>query len=921
MPINPELSRRIFAFASPALLKPLLNDGPDRPLRQRLQADFVEQVVVVGPGDKHNRAISAGRDAADAVRSLIRVQLPSTDIGVDIFAGRDAGPSIQAFQGDALAAIFLATTLLASDSKKFGAPELDGIIRIATSVSPAGVMMRDVLLDPRRQPAPRDPPRGIPGVPGVPGIPPDLLKEAERIRQQGCGAAVAKAMGQWGRTIRAWTPRYIDDAIGEIKPQDGCAGEELRISGRGFGNSSADRTVVFTADGGRMVGTPAANILEWKDTLIRLIIPAGAIRGPIGIIVDAPGAEQTPAQAAAAVLADVQACFGPAALGQMQTTLDRFKIPPVFPPVAQANGANLFAGGPPVIDYFTVLPSRTLSPDCTIQLSWKVIGATAIEIVARDVPGSAQQELPAKPGPLPFPVGSVSLAVPGTRAWKGQYVLRAFNRCTGRDNPREHPIDLEMVFRKGLALGGGGSRGDFQAGALNYLYNVKGYRPDAIAGTSVGAINAVELAMGDDAAGNAVNRLLAWWSGLADETSMWAEEPWLAALKPAARKLLRSISIEGVLALPYTAIADGLLIADIIAAWNGAGPRGPLAIFNLSPIENLMNAAFGGNGQARINKAGIKVRLIAVSLETGELVMMTETGGVLALGPAPSRPPAVPPAAPSATPFIDGAIASATMPCVFPARRLGDHMCVDGGVKEVIPVQVAVNDLGCNQVFALRCSAKTETQPTDPGRNAAEILARSVLALTFDEVGDDDVMPVRGWGDGVKVVEIRPGFDLHDPMVIEPGLIRIAMDYGWMRAADMLDVKEEYRGYAMEMSDRITTLRALNWRLTHWAAGAKFLDPHRSFTDFLLANAVPNGDPELQLVPTPEAVDDVRANCLAIRDALLQRTYVNAPVPASRNNWFTQWEVTDTPPQSNTPWDLFVSRAGNRPAAQPPPAI
>jgi predicted acylesterase/phospholipase RssA len=82
--------------------------------------------------------------------------------------------------------------------------------------------------------------------------------------------------------------------------------------------------------------------------------------------------------------------------------------------------------------------------------------------------------------------------------------------------------------------------------------------------------------------------------------------------------------------------------------------------------------------------------------------MTTESGGVIAFGPVSNRPPKIPAAPPSTTPFIDGAIASATMPRVFPARRLGDHMCVDGGVKEVVPVQIAVNHLGCNQVFALR---------------------------------------------------------------------------------------------------------------------------------------------------------------------------------------------------------------------------
>jgi hypothetical protein len=35
-------------------------------------------------------------------------------------------------------------------------------------------------------------------------------------------------------------------------------------------------------------------------------------------------------------------------------------------------------------------------------------------------------------------------------------------------------------------------------GAVSYLYEVKGFRPDVITSTSVGSIDAVGLAMGDD---------------------------------------------------------------------------------------------------------------------------------------------------------------------------------------------------------------------------------------------------------------------------------------------------------------------------------------------------------------------------------------------------------------------------------------
>ena len=47
---------------------------------------------------------------------------------------------------------------------------------------------------------------------------------------------------------------------------------------------------------------------------------------------------------------------------------------------------------------------------------------------------------------------------------------------------------------RALALSGGAARGSFQLGAITALYEVYGFRPDLIAGTSVGAINGILLA-------------------------------------------------------------------------------------------------------------------------------------------------------------------------------------------------------------------------------------------------------------------------------------------------------------------------------------------------------------------------------------------------------------------------------------------
>lgn len=220
-----------------------------------------------------------------------------------------------------------------------------------------------------------------------------------------------------------------------------------------------------------------------------------------------------------------------------------------------------------------------------------------------------------------------------------------------------------------------------------------------------------------------------------------------------------------------------------------------------------------------------------------------------------------------------------------------------------MPVKVAVRDLGCNVVIGIRCSARLAVQDTDPGCSVGEVMAPGVLGLTLDELADDDVAPYGGWGDGVKVTVIRPNLNLHDPMVVAPGLIRIAMDYGWMRAADVVDVADSNRQYGEELSDRITSLRAQNWMLAHFAGNHNYRDPHRSFSDFVFAGMTVTTQ-LLQGVPDPGAANQVRANCRMIRDALCQRLLISAPTPpaAVRTSWFTQWELTDASPASPDPW-------------------
>ena len=80
---------------------------------------------------------------------------------------------------------------------------------------------------------------------------------------------------------------------------------------------------------------------------------------------------------------------------------------------------------------------------------------------------------------------------------------------------------------------------------------------------------------------------------------------------------------------------------------------------------------------------------------------------------------------------------------------------------------------------------------------------------------------------------------------------------------------------------------------------------------------------QLRLIPDPLAVEAIRTNCLALRNLVSQRLGLGAPTPASaeRTKWFTQWEVTASPPLSPDPFASFTSRLGTLAAATPPAPI
>ena len=436
-----------------------------------------------------------------------------------------------------------------------------------------------------------------------------------------------------------------------------------------------------------------------------------------------------------------------------------------------------------------------------------------------------------------------------------------------------------------FVLSGGGTRGAFEVGAAQFLYDVYNIRPDIITATSVGAINGAKLAEGGTPLEKrtAPAELTAFWLGLNNERDMWEQAEWLLELGDLAvgDDTLRDLVLPNVTGQPPTIVhaetpfvqANVPWLLDIRALLGGISQliltlppvrrkaeQGKLrSILRLRPIEHKMRgivttadtSTMGPKGldATKVRSSGVKLRLAMVSLETGALRYATEDGRLLErdnhtpvlLGESGMQvhpdcaqkaayvqrlemiieqqfdePPlsalvlteiaaakAALPAAlqalqdcerghpPSSTelPVVDlttAVIASCTMPAIFEPRLIGGEHYVDGGAREIAPVEVAFQ-LGGEQLehvyIVLASTQHVARAPSFATADFMTVMLHALVDLGLNEITHDDAFPPGGWPKPCDV--IAPTFDLYNPTVVDPGLIRIHSEYGFMRAADV----------------------------------------------------------------------------------------------------------------------------------------
>ena len=403
-----------------------------------------------------------------------------------------------------------------------------------------------------------------------------------------------------------------------------------------------------------------------------------------------------------------------------------------------------------------------------------------------------------------------------------------------------------------FVLAGGGTKGSFEVGVLQYLVGVEGIVPDIITATSAGAIAATVLAQA---------RTLPEFAQRVDEIEadvlawthaghVFGKQAWLAALDGTAlgREIHQEIT-EGTRPpfplTPATMFAGREVVPPagasnrrerrrtrrarrrrqrhILRLVAGAAFRLPRvrrqlrtsgsAVLNLDPLADTLRS---GNGEgmrpvdpALVGRPGLQLRLAVTALRAGTLRFVTEDGTIVE---SDARTPAQGAAA-GPVDLVDGAVASASVPMVFPPHPMGDDDYVDGGVIEIVPVRAAA-ELGARRIFAVVAVplrlARDERDYAGVPLGYIGLRSMGMIGVAERQISNLDVaLP-----EGSVLTTIDPVVDVVGLFEVEPGLLRINKDYGWLRAADVL--AESDAGIRADMADgthAIVEARREAWHL------------------------------------------------------------------------------------------------------------
>lgn len=260
------------------------------------------------------------------------------------------------------------------------------------------------------------------------------------------------------------------------------------------------------------------------------------------------------------------------------------------------------------------------------------------------------------------------------------------------------PIDRTGPAPRALVLAGGGARAAYEVGVLAAIAErAPGLEFPIVTGVSAGAINAVYLAAHPGALPAAVGALRAQWSRLV---------------------------AERVYRIRAGQVARGVLLGIAHAALGHGGEATALhGLVDMSPLRDFLGANIDfGELDAKI--AARRLRALAVSATS------YATGQTVTFVHGPSDAPTWRRAlryAVRGRVTVDHVMASAALPILFPAVRIGDGFYGDGSVRQTAPLAPAIH-LGARAILVV-------TQRNDPPQLPPPALTRPEYPALAEVVG------------------------------------------------------------------------------------------------------------------------------------------------------------------------------------------
>jgi NTE family protein len=406
----------------------------------------------------------------------------------------------------------------------------------------------------------------------------------------------------------------------------------------------------------------------------------------------------------------------------------------------------------------------------------------------------------------------------------------------------------------GLVLSGGGASASFQVGALRYLYDVVGIAPTVITGTSAGSILATLLAQADDHDGQ--RRVLAdverAYEELRQPADIMVELDWFTEVQKLVPALQRLGQDRPSHPEPPTStqapepdrprprrrtaangsgqrrVAPGRTPRDSTPAretlallWTLSrsrpdfdallrGARHEQSLYRRGPIFDRLLGPEMFDADALV-RAGTELRVAVVALESGELRYVTGRGVLVDRDDVPvvGEGPVL---------LTDAVHASCAIPAIYAPVRLGAEHYVDGGTRENLPVDIALR-LGVTRCYAIDALPTGVAQDTSyAGKDLLAIVLRATAGILADEVRLDDAVRARAAG----AVHIAPEVDVLGVLEVDPGLLAIARDYGYLRAAEAC---EEASPAEQRVTRQLVELRCRIWARENEREAARALDP------------------------------------------------------------------------------------------------